>query len=62
MTAGKSEPMFLIDGPSPFAPLSELLAWRDECRAMLAKHPDHSQWLDALVSVEQAIANHRKTT
>lgn len=57
MTADDPDyPQFLIDGPSPFAPIEELLAFRRECMAMLGEYPDHSQWQSELESVEQAIA------
>ncbi len=57
MTADDPDyPDFLIDGPSPFAPIGELLAFRRECMAMLEKYPNHSQWLSELDSVERAIA------
>ncbi len=49
-------PHFLIDGPSPFAPIEELLAFRRECMAMLGEYPSHSQWQSELETVEQAIA------
>ena len=42
MTADDPDyPHFLIDGPSPFAPIEELLPWRRECMAMLVEYPDH---------------------
>lgn len=57
MTADDPDyPHFLIDGPSPFAPIGELLAFRGECMAMLERYPNHSQWQSELDSVEQAIA------
>lgn len=55
-TSDRDYPQFLIDGPSPFAPIEELLAFRRECMAMLGEYPDHSQWQFELESVEQAIA------
>jgi len=58
MTADDPDyPYFLIDGPSPFAPVEELLAFRSECRAMLVAHPKHPQWQSELDNVDQAIAS-----
>ena len=48
-------PHFLIDGPGPFAPIEELLAFRSECHAVLVEYPNHPQWQSELDSVEQAI-------
>ena len=57
MTAdGPDCPHFLIDCPSPFAPIGELLAFRGECMAMLGRYPARAQWQSELDSLEQAIA------
>jgi hypothetical protein len=60
MTADAPQSYWLIDPPvTPFSPLREQLAWRDECRAMLDKYPNHPQWLDELRNVEATIAEHQ---
>jgi hypothetical protein len=57
MTADDPDnPDFLIDGPSPIAPIEELVAFRRECMVMSERYPNHSQWKSELDSVEQAIA------
>lgn len=53
--AQSDHPYFLIDGPGPFSPIEELLAFRAECRAMLARYPNHLQWQAELEAVDQAI-------
>lgn len=55
MSDERSLPVFLIDPPSPFAPMSELISFRDEALAMLVKYPGHSQWLDELDRVNDDI-------
>lgn len=59
MSDRSSEQYFLIDGPSPFAPIAELLAFRDECQAMLTEFPNHPQWLDELKRVTTTIEERR---
>lgn len=49
-------PHFLIDGPGPFSPIKELLAFRDECRSMLERYPNHVQWQAELEAVDRVIA------
>lgn len=62
MTTSENQTVFLIDGPSPFAPLDELLAFRKECKAMLVEYPGHPQWLEELASVNQSIRERESAT
>ncbi|NOT71809.1 MAG: hypothetical protein HOP09_11195 [Hyphomicrobium sp.] len=49
-------PIWLIDGPSFFAPMQELLAWQQECEDMLRQYPAHPQWQSELDDVTKTIA------
>lgn len=49
-------PMFLIDPPSPFASLHELVDFRKRCLEVLEQYPGHEQWRHELEEVERAIA------
>ena len=53
--ADDGQPVFLIDGPTPFAPIDELIAWRDECLKMLSEYPGHPQWAGELASANEWI-------
>lgn len=59
MTPPDNQTFFLIDGPSPFAPLEELLAFRKQCKEMLVEYPDHPQWQQELEAVIQSIAERK---
>ena len=48
-------PVYLIDGPSAFAPLEELEAFRQQVLEMLEKYPNHPQWAYELKAVEEHI-------
>lgn len=53
-------PWGIIDPPSPFAPISELEAFRAECLAWLRDYPGHPQWLDLLEQFEAHLKARRK--
>jgi len=55
MTNDPEYPICLIDPPTGFDPLEELIGFRQEALEMLEQYPGHPQWLDELESVDEKI-------
>lgn len=54
-------PRFLIDPPTFFSPLKDLIEFREEAKTMLSEYPGNKQWLEALSAVNKDIAERKRS-
>ena len=58
MTCDPEDWVGLIDSPTPFDPLSELIRFRNQCAEMANKYPRSEAWRSELERVSQEIRTH----